>query len=418
VYVVGLDEHNLQVLQTMPDAHRYAFHGVLGFDELFAGDEIPVAELLEKATATLQAANTPIDAIVGYWDFPVSSMVPMLAERFGVRSASLEAVLKCEHKYWSRLEQSGAIDEYPAFGLVDLDNPRIPSGVDFPFWLKPVKSVSSQLAFRVEDRESFDAAVAETRKGIGRIGEPFEFVLEQVDLPPEVAAAGGSTCLAEAEASGEQVTVEGYRSNGEVHICGIVDSIRYPGRSSFLRYRYPSTVPEPVADRLSAITKRVISHVGLESVPFNIEFFWDPDSEAIRLLEINPRHSQSHAWLFEHVDGVPNHACMVELALGLEPSMSHRQGGYAVAAKWFLRRFSDGFVRRAPTADEVAALEREMPGTAIEVVAHQGDRFSRLAGHGSYSYELARIHTGAQDEEELAAKYEHCVQALPFEVQE
>jgi hypothetical protein len=402
----------------MPDAQRYAFHGVLCFDELFAGADIPVADLLAKATAKLQVADTEIDAIVGYWDFPVSSMVPILAERFSVRSASLEAVLKCEHKYWSRLEQSVAIDEYPAFGLVDPDQPAIPSGVDFPFWLKPVKSVSSQLAFRIEDRASFDAAVAEIRRGIGRIGEPFEFVLDQLDLPSEVAAVGGRACLAEAEASGEQVTVEGYSSNGEIHICGIVDSIRYPGRSSFLRYRYPSKVPEPVAERLSEITRRIIAHIGLESVPFNIEFFWDPDSDAIRLLEINPRHSQSHAWLFEHVDGVTNHACMVELALGLEPSMSHRKGRYAVAAKWFLRRFSDGFVRRAPTPDEVSNLERQVPGTAIEVVAHEGDRFSSLAGHGSYSYELARIHVGAQDEEELTAKYEHCVQELPFEVQE
>jgi hypothetical protein len=402
----------------MPDAHRYAFHAVLSTDELFEQDEIAVAELLEKATATLQAANTPIDAIVGYWDFPVSSLVPMLAERFGVRSASLEAVLKCEHKYWSRIEQSTVIDEYPAFGLVDPDEPAIPDGVDFPFWLKPVKSVSSHLAFRIEDEASFDAAVVQIRAGIGRYGEPFEFVLEQVDLPPEIAAAGGRSCLAEAEVSGEQVTVEGYSRNGRVYVYGIVDSIRYPGGSSFLWYRYPSKVPKPVADRMSEIARRVITRIGLESVPFNIEFFWDPDSEAIALLEINPRHSQSHAWLFEHVDGLTNHACMVQLALGLEPEMPHRKGEFAVAGKWFLRRFSDGFVRRAPTADEVAALERQLPGTTIRVVAQEGRRLSDLTGQDSYSYQLARIHAGARDEAELRAKYEHCVQALPFDVQE
>jgi hypothetical protein len=41
-----------------------------------------------------------------------------------------------------------------------------------------------------------------------------------------------------------------------------------------------------------------------------------------------------------------------------------------------------------------------------------------LTGQDSYSYQLARIHTGARDEAELRAKYQHCVQALPFDVQE
>lgn len=402
----------------MPDAQRYAFHGVLSADELVFGDEIPMADLLERATATLQTADTPIDAIVGYWDFPVSSMVPMLAERFGVRSASLEAVVKCEHKYWSRLEQAAVIDECPAFGLVELNEPTIPGEVDFPFWLKPVNSVSSQLAFRIEDEASFDAAVAEMRGGIGRIGAPFEFVLDQVNPPPKVAAAGGRSCLAEAEESGEQVTLEGYNINGEVHIYGIVDSIRYPGRSSFLRYSYPSKVPKTVADRMTEIGRRVIARIGLESVPFNIEFFWEPESDAIRLLEINPRHSQSHAFLFEYVDGLTNHACVVQLAMGMEPSMPHREGAYAVAAKWFLRRFSDGFVRQSPTADQVAALEGQLPGTTIEVVAHAGGRLSSMTDQGSYSYELARLHIGAQDDDELTAKYEYCVQKLPFDIQE
>ena len=65
-----------------------------------------------------------IDAIVGYWDFPVSTLVPILGERYGIRSTSLESVVKCEHKYWSRLEQQKVIDRHPRFGRVDLDSRR------------------------------------------------------------------------------------------------------------------------------------------------------------------------------------------------------------------------------------------------------------------------------------------------------
>jgi hypothetical protein len=39
------------------------------------------------------------------------------------------------------------ISAYPPFALVEPDNPEPPADVEYPFWLKPVKSSSSDLAF-------------------------------------------------------------------------------------------------------------------------------------------------------------------------------------------------------------------------------------------------------------------------------
>ena len=84
--------------------------------------------LLDKAQGVLDAFDGRIDAIVGYWDFPVSTLIPILSERYGTRSTSLESVVKCEHKYWSRLEQQKVTDRHPRFGRVDLDSRRpVPS---------------------------------------------------------------------------------------------------------------------------------------------------------------------------------------------------------------------------------------------------------------------------------------------------
>ncbi|MBB6418122.1 hypothetical protein HDC93_003716 [Streptomyces sp. AK010] len=96
----------------------------------------------------LDAFDGSIDAIVGYWDFPVSTLVPMLSERYGARSTSLESVVKCEHTYWSRLGQQKATDRQPPFGQVDLsaEPPCPPQDVTFPMWLKPALSYSSELA--------------------------------------------------------------------------------------------------------------------------------------------------------------------------------------------------------------------------------------------------------------------------------
>lgn len=323
----------------------------------------------------------------------------------------------CEHKYWSRLVQQQVIQEYPPFGLVDPErDTKPPDELRFPMWIKPVKSFQSVLAFGVADQEAFGAALAEIREGIARIGEPFDAMLERVDLPPEIAAVGGQVCLVEEAIIGRQVTIEGYRHHGEVVVYGVVDSINYENSPSFLRYQYPSSLPSDVRERLTDISRRVVEAIGLEGMTFNIEYFWDPGTDAIALLEINPRHSQSHALLFTDVDGTSNHEVLLRLSLGQDPSFSHGRGRYPMAAKCFVRRFADGVVRRHPAPEEIAAIERIVPDAVIDLTAHAGDQLSQMSGQDSYSYKLASVYIGARDEAELTARFDQVVSALQYEI--
>ncbi|GHH53018.1 ATP-grasp domain-containing protein [Streptomyces candidus] len=413
IFVLGLDEANLPTLNAVPHAEEYRFHPLLTIEELQVG-EVSVPDLIDKAQAVLDAFDGPIDAIVGYWDFPVSTLVPILSERYGTRSTSLESVVKCEHKYWSRLEQEKVVDEHPRFGRVDLeaDDPRPPEGMSFPMWVKPALSYSSELAFGVKDQHEFREAVGEIAKGVARVGRPFEYVLDQLDLPEEMTGVGGQVCLAEEALTGVQVAVEGYVHDGEVTVYGVLDSINYPGSSSFLRHQYPSALPEPVIGRLHDVSKKVMRQVGMDAATFSIEYFYDPQRDALNLLEINPRHSQSHAELFEYVDGVPNHHCMLSLALGRDPALPHRAGPYQVAAKWYYRWFADGTVRQAPGPEDIARIEKEIPGVRIDIVPDEGQRLSDTEQQDSYSYEIAHIFTGGDSEEDIRAKYDRCVAAL------
>jgi hypothetical protein len=239
-----------------------------------------------------------------------------------------------------------------------------------------------------------------------------------VDLPTEIAEIGGEACMAEEAVHGKQATVEGYIRAREVHVQGVIDSINYDGTSSFLRYQYPSQLPSEVCQRLVEISERVMAAVGLDNSTFNIEYFWDPDTGAINLLEINPRLSQSHARLFEAVDGAPNHQCMVRLALGEDPALPYRQGEYSIAGKCFLRRFTDGLVRRVPTPEEIEHIQHDIPGVTIATIPAEGDRLSNLPGQDSYSYELADVFIGATDQAELTDKFDRATQALHFEFDE
>jgi biotin carboxylase len=413
IFVLGLDESNLPTLNAVPHAEEYRFHRLLTIEELQVG-EVSVPDLIDKAQGVLDAFDGPIDAIVGYWDFPVSTLVPILSERYGTRSTSLESVVKCEHKYWSRLEQEKVVEEHPRFGRVDLeaDDPRPPEGMSFPMWVKPALSYSSELAFGVKDQQEFREAVEEIRKGVARVGRPFEYVLDRLDLPAEMDGVGGQVCLAEESLTGVQVAVEGYVHDGEVTVYGVLDSINYPDSSSFLRHQYPSALPEPVIGRLHDVSKKVMRQVGMDAATFSIEYFYDPQRDSLNLLEINPRHSQSHAELFEYVDGVPNHHCMLSLALGRDPALPHRAGPYKVAAKWYYRWFADGTVRRTPGPEDIARIEKEIPGVRIDVVPDEGQRLSDTEQQDSYSYEIAHIFTGGDSEEDIRAKYDRCVAAL------
>lgn len=413
VFVLGLDESNLRTMREVPMLAEYRFHPLLRLPELQHG-EIAAADLMDRARRMLDAFDGPVDAIVGYWDFPVSTMLPLLSAERGLVSSSLESVLKCEHKYWSRVEQSKVTDAHPNFAVLDPSDRRPPE-LNYPMWLKPVKSVSSELAFKVSDDDEFRSAMAEIEDGIDRLGAPFEYFLEQVDAPPEISAAGGRAVLAEESMQGVQAAVEGYVYQGEVTVYGALDSLNYEDSNSFLRHQYPSQLPQPLVDEMVDVSKRVITRIGLDDIAFSIEFFCDPDTGQACLLEINPRHSQSHAELFELVDGVPNHHAMLRLALGRRPEMPRGEGPYAIAAKWTLRRFADGIVRNVPTAGDIEQIRQEIDGVDVEIVPALGQHLSEMEGQDAYSFELAHVFTGAQSVGELEKKYDQVVERLPFE---
>jgi biotin carboxylase len=197
----------------------------------------------------------------------------------------------------------------------------------------------------------------------------------------------------------------------------VLDSLIYPGVSSFLRHQYPSQMPDAMCERLTDVSRRLMAGFGYDHATFSIEFFCDPDTGEIDVLEVNPRHSQAHAELFEHVDGYPNHHYMLKVALGEDPGPKGT-GQYAISARWYLRRFEDGVLRRGPAEEEIAALQRDLDGVRVLRRAREGASLSEQPGQDSYSYELAQLVIGANSVAELEEKYERCVARLPFEFEE
>jgi hypothetical protein len=90
-----------------------------------------------------------------------------------------------------------------------------------------------------------------------------------------------------------------------------------------------------------------------------------------------------------------------------------------VAGKFFYRVFFvDATVTRVPSEEEIAELERDFPGTVIALQAEAGMRLSSLPEQDSYSFALAYVWMGAEDEEALEANYRRLAERLNFEFEE
>jgi biotin carboxylase len=422
IFVVGLDAFNLAQLQALRHAGAYRFHSLIGYEEIKGGACFPVREFLSGAKHTLGKFQDRIDAIVGYWDFPVSTLLPVLRREQGLPGPTLEAALKCEHKFWSRQLQKEVVPALvPPFE--ELDPFRADAiercSLHYPFWLKPVKAASSHLGFLIHNETGFRHSLSIIRERIARYAEPFNHIMAMADLPEEIAAIDGNHCIAEGIISaGRQCTLEGYVHAGKVHVYGIVDSIREgKHRSCFARYQYPSSLPRRVQSRMIAATETVLTHMGYDDSPFNAEFYWHAGSDAIRLLEINTRISKSHCPLFKLVDGEYHHAVMIEVALGQQPDFPFREGRFRTAAKFMLRCYCDGTIHAVPDTEDIERVKQRFPGAEVLLHVEPGMRLSSLPDQDSYSYEIAVIFLGADNQKELLENYRTVRDMLPFKIE-
>ncbi len=419
VFILALDAFNLQLLQGIHAADRFQFHGLLEHDQLVAAEDYPMHDLLEQAEHQLLSFKGEIDGLLAYWDFPASTMAAVLHRKFGLPGPSLESVLRCEHKFWSRLEQAKIVPELvPRFCSIDpfRQDPLAEVDIAFPFWLKPVRAHSSHLGFHIAGEADFQAAIGEIRNLLHRFAEPFNTLCAFAEIPPEVAPIDGYHCIAEEIISAdEQCTLEGFVFEGGTQVYGIVDSLRDSDSSSFTSYRYPTDLPAQVQQRMIDVTGKVMQQIDYDGGPFNMEFFYQAESERLSLLEINARISKSHCPLFALVEGASHHEVAVNLAVGEKPRFPQGDGPFACAQKFMLRRFDNARVKAVPTEKQLDRLHQELPEAQLHIYVEPGDLLADLQDQDSYSYEYAVLFLGGQDQVELREKYQRCLQLLSFE---
>ncbi|NBC31839.1 MAG: ATP-grasp domain-containing protein [Alphaproteobacteria bacterium] len=418
VFFVGLDDFNRRTLESLPQAEECTFEAALTLAEMRDDPDADIPGLIELAARRMAAAPGGPAGVASFFDFPGTIIAAILAERFGLPGPGIESQLKCEHKYWSRLEQQKVVpDAVPLFRAFDpFDDCWQKLDLIAPFWIKPIKSFRSYLAYLINDERHFSAVIEICREKSPAIIEPFRAIMRSCDMPHELTEMRESF-IAESPMSGAQCTLEGYAIDGRVVIYGVVDSIRETNSSSFARYEYPSILPLEIQHRMMDVARSVIQQFGYSHGPFNAEFFYDQSNDKVWLLEINPRASQSHADLFYKVNGVSHFSIVVDLALGRKPRPLRRDGPANVAAHFFVRAHEPGRVARVPTKAALERIARRQPQTRIQIMVDKGTDLASMANQDSYSFELAGIYIGGRDRLDILDQYDQVMTALQFDIE-
>lgn len=205
-----------------------------------------------------------------------------------------------------------------------------------------------------------------------------------------------------------QYNLDGYVFAGELRPLGFVESVMYPGTQAFMRFDYPCRLSEPGRDKALDVARRFLSAVGFTHGLFNMEFFHDPVTEKLTVIEFNPRMAAQFSDLYLRVNGVDLHRLGLELAFGRDPARLPWAEPSAGAAASFVYRCFDPAERPAmPGAAQQAALAKRFPDALLFRFAKSPGQIARdFKWLGSYRYGI--LHLGGRDARELR---ERCLEA-------
>jgi hypothetical protein len=326
----------------------------------------------------------------------------LVAEAAGLPGTSPEAVLACQHKLHARrVLQRVAPEANLAFAELDAHyGAPIPDGIGYPAFVKPVKAAFSVLATEVRDHAELHRHTRFGRRElwvIRHLVEPFERIA-RARLPQ---AGTAHRMMLEEPVTAPQYNLDGFVHQGRLHVLGVVDAVMYPGTHAFMRFELPSRLPDPVRARAADVARRFLAAVGFTHGLFNMEFFHDPVTDRLTVIEFNPRLASQFGDLYRRVGAVDLHALALALATGDDPAgVVGRPTGDHASASFVYRAFVPEEVPPLPSRAQVARLQREFPDALLFTYPKAGHALARdFKWLGSHRYGI--LHLGGRDTADL-----------------
>jgi hypothetical protein len=398
------------------DAYRFLFEGI-DFFKFPGALRLPFFDApgyIDRLVRKYQGRG--IDGVLSSDEYVGAAIAAAVARRLGLPAADPAKIVAAQHKYFSRVRQKECVPEaVPDFALVPLFEGQVAERtLPFPFFVKPVKGTFSLFASKVSDeaalKKHLDFKLWE-RLLLRRVTRPFNDLIRScTDLDRDA-----NWFIAEELMGGVQVTVEGFAFDGDVEIMGVVDSVMFPGTSTFERFDYPSRMlSQAVQERMADVARRLVRGLGIVHGQFNIEFFYDEKLDSVKVIEINPRLSYQFADLYENVDGSNTYDVLADLTLGRRPKFQKGAGPYKFTSSFVLRTFRGKKLRTVPTPEDVAAFAKQYEDARLRIYGRKGQSMAgEMRAMGSYRYGIVNV--GARSLLDLFAIYNDVLEKLPFE---
>jgi hypothetical protein len=147
--------------------------------------------------------------------------------------------------------------------------------------------------------------------------------------------------------------------------------------------------------------------LGFTHCLFNMEFFHDPASYRLSVIEFNPRLASQFGDLYRRVHGIDAHEIGVALAMGQDPAALPRAAPTAGAASSFVYRVFDQrhTAPAMPGPWQRARLAREFPDAMLFTYPKSGHSLARdFKWLGSHRYGI--LHLGGRDVQDLRRRCE------------
>jgi ATP-grasp domain len=390
--------------------HRFFEHGFDLFDS-FSNWQLGTFGLKRFVQRMSARYSGAVDAVFSSNEQFGALAASLVAQRLGLPGSKPATLLRAQHKYEARMHlQTFAPELCPRFEVIGYDiTPAQAAKLPYPMFVKPVKATFSVLARRCDNPQELlnHLNFAPLEKFIiKRLIKPHNDAL--TDFPQ--FSVPTDRMIVEELLQGWQINVDGYVHQGAVHTLGLVDEVMYPGTMAFQRFMLPGVVQGNAAlrARVQAATEKVVRGFELDHGFFNVEFFYNPDTDDLKLIEINPRLAAQLGPLYEWTQGIDIYTTAFALAQGLPPPPT-KAPRFGAAASLVWRSFDGTSCPRIPTREDQAWLAREYPEAKLYLYPKKGYSLQRdIKWLGSHRWAI--INMPGMDEADLKQRYERICQ--------
>jgi hypothetical protein len=172
------------------------------------------------------------DGVVGISDDLCSLVASVIARELHLRGPSPESMVRTQNKYLSRLSQTEIVPEStPKFQLgSEIQRPEDVT-LSFPLFTKPVVSKISRYSFYIENYASLQKILSKASSVLNTQNDRYCWSFDQMMRlglvsPMEMPSATEMIC--EELLHGEQITVDGWISDGKVGFFGNTHCVFLP----------------------------------------------------------------------------------------------------------------------------------------------------------------------------------------------